>query len=270
MRQAGWETHDSTTNEPTVRQDLNTIVRKANASKADYFVSWHLNAGGGTGVEVLYNPNSRTSWSRDMAAKVSAAIARLMGIRDRGPKPRTNLAVLNGTNMPAILIETFFLDSQVDCDAYKRVGYDAIAKVAAEAITGKSLGASAAPAPAPAPVPAPAPSGAGLTVDGWWGWGTTKSLQQALGTPVDGEVWGQWTGNKRYMPNAAGGWQFSSSAGGSAVIRALQGRCGVTADGIVGQDTIRAIQRRYGVGQDGIMGPKTVKALQEALNKGSV
>ncbi len=113
------------------------------------------------------------------------------------------------------------------------------------------------------------PASAGkLAVDGWWGWGTTKALQAHLRCVADGEVWGQWSGNRRWLPNCAGGWRFSADPSGSPYIKALQGRLGVTADGIAGRDTVSALQRRLGVYPDGVCGPKTVRALQAALNDG--
>lgn len=130
-------------------------------------------------------------------------------------------------------------------------------------------GASTAPAPSAPAASKPAATGK-LAVDGYWGTSTTKRLQQVLGTPVDGEVWGQYSGNKHLMPNCTGGWKWSANPSGSAVIRAFQNKLGVTVDGIMGKSTIKAIQRRYGVGQDGICGPKTVRAIQTALNNGTL
>lgn len=113
---------------------------------------------------------------------------------------------------------------------------------------------------------APAPSK--LAVDGYWGKDTTAALQRMLGTVADGEVWGQYSGNRQYLPNCTSGWKWSANPSGSAVIRALQARVGATVDGIVGQATVKALQRLLGVGQDGVCGPKTVRALQTALNSG--
>lgn len=103
-----------------------------------------------------------------------------------------------------------------------------------------------------------------LGVDGYWGTGTTKALQKYLGTTADGIVSGQASSNKKYCPNCTTGWQWNG--GGSMVIKALQSRLGVSADGYFGPNTIKALQRKFGVGQDGMCGPKTVTALQKALN----
>nr|WP_300341091.1 N-acetylmuramoyl-L-alanine amidase [Actinomyces sp.] len=135
----------------------------------------------------------------------------------------------------------------------------------------RQIAGGAAPAPTtPAPAaPAPAPSG-GLTVDGWWGSATTRRLQEVLGTPVDGEVWGQWTGRRSILKAATTGWKWTGSPTGSAVIKAMQDRLGVGADGIMGPATINALEAHYGYPADGRLdGPSnTVKKMQTALNAG--
>lgn len=268
LKQLGWSTHDSSTEERSSSADLSTICRKANGSGADYFVSFHFNSSrdhNGHGVEVYYSPTSKSAWGKQTAAKISAALAKLMGITDRGAKAQ-NFYVIKHTTMPAILIETCFLDNKSDADAYLRVGADAVGKCIAECIAGKAVTTPATPTPStPA---APAPSTGKLSVDGYWGRDTTTALQRALGCVADGEVWGQYTGNRVYLPNCISGWVFQTNPSGSPVIRALQSRLGVTADGIVGKATVTALQRRHGVGADGVCGPKTVKAIQTAINDG--
>lgn len=129
----------------------------------------------------------------------------------------------------------------------------------------RQIAGGAAPA-----APAPAPAGGGLAVDGWWGSATTRRLQEVLGTPVDGEVWGQWTGRRSVLKAATTGWKWSGNPSGSAVIRAMQARLGVEADGIMGPATINALEARYGYPADGRLdGPSnTVKKMQTALNAG--
>jgi N-acetylmuramoyl-L-alanine amidase len=65
------------------------------------------------GCEVLYK--SQVTLSDQM----SAAIAGAGKFIDRGPKKRTDLAFLNGTDMPAILLEVCFVDSEADAKLYK-------------------------------------------------------------------------------------------------------------------------------------------------------
>ena len=85
-----------------------------------------------------------------------------------------------------------------------------------------------------------------------------------MGTPVDGVISGQY--RVGYRPSL-----YSVSYGlhqGSTLIRAVQRKLGVRADGILGPQTIKAMQRRLGVRADGILGPQTARALQIALNQG--
>lgn len=118
----------------------------------------------------------------------------------------------------------------------------------------------------------PKPSKPTIEEDGYWGINCTKASQRFLGTPVDGEVDGQYSPNKKYLPNATSGWHFASKAKGSTMIKALQRIVGVKADGIAGKGTIIALQKflnkkGYKLTVDGIMGKSTVKAWQDYLNK---
>lgn len=114
------------------------------------------------------------------------------------------------------------------------------------------------------------PSVTQITVDGYWGKNTTKRLQQVLGTTADGEVWHQWAGNKQ--PAFTTGWQYDKTQKGSPVIKAMQKKLGVPADGIIGKNTINALIKHYaktsGAKADGKLDAKsiTVKAMQKALN----
>lgn len=117
-----------------------------------------------------------------------------------------------------------------------------------------------------APV-APAPAPSGITVDGLWGADTTRALQRALGTPVDGVISGQ----VRSSSNAN---LFSAQwgKGGSTMVKVLQGRLGVTADGYLGAGTIAALQRHLGTHVDGVVSNPShmVKELQRRLNAGNL
>lgn len=87
----------------------------ANTRNADYFVSVHINSGGGTGYEDFVQPGSPTVTER-RRDKVHGAVMGFMsskGVRDRGDK-RKNLAVLRLTRMPAVLTENLFIDRAED------------------------------------------------------------------------------------------------------------------------------------------------------------
>lgn len=108
--------HDNTSTSKS--ENLDTIVEFHNdQGPHDLDVSVHFNAYVTTdepqGTEVLYLTQL------DLAERLSAAIANAGSFKDRGPKKRTDLAFLNGTNAPAILIETCFVDSSVDARNYE-------------------------------------------------------------------------------------------------------------------------------------------------------
>jgi N-acetylmuramoyl-L-alanine amidase len=109
------EFHDNVSHSQS--DNLDAIVDAHNAEERDLDVSIHFNAYEQVekpmGVEVLYVTQP------ELASKVSQAIADC-GFINRGAKKRTDLAFLNGTEMPAILIEVCFVDSEADCDVYAR------------------------------------------------------------------------------------------------------------------------------------------------------
>ena len=113
-------------------ENLNRIVDWHNKQTRDLDVSIHFNAfektDGPRGTEVCYVSQE------DLAARVSAAIAKAGGFIDRGAKRRTDLFFLNNTEAPAILIEVCFVDSKADVDLYQK-HYDAICLAIAESIS---------------------------------------------------------------------------------------------------------------------------------------
>lgn len=106
-----------------------------------------------------------------------------------------------------------------------------------------------------------------VTVDGYWGTETTRALQRVNKTPVDGIVSSQEVANKKFMPAATGGWEWTSSPVGSQLIIKMQKAFGTTADGIMGPNSVKAMQKYYRVTVDGYMGVQTVKAMQTAINR---
>lgn len=108
-----------------------------------------------------------------------------------------------------------------------------------------------------------------LTVDGSCGPATIRRWQQVMGTSVGGIISGQYRPDGRTWGRPAlvdscvryGG-------GGSNLIRAVQRKLNLTADGLLGPATIRALQKHLGVAQDSWFGPGTARALQSRLNTG--
>ena len=94
----------------------------ANAFGADYFISFHINSGGGTGFEsYIYNALSNSSTAYAKQQKMHTAVNPVLtkyGLRDRGAK-KENYAVLRETAMDAILTETAFIDTAFDANLLK-------------------------------------------------------------------------------------------------------------------------------------------------------
>lgn len=135
-----------------------------------------------------------------------------------------------------------------------------------------SVGSTPKPTPKPKPKPKPKPSGK-IAEDGYWGRDTTRALQRAMGTPVDGEIWEQPSKWRKRNPGLTHGWVWKArpKKGGSRVIKAIQKRLKVTADGYIGPNTIRALQRHLGTTVDGELWGKSpaIRALQKRLNQGA-
>lgn len=84
------------------------------------FVSNHMNAGGGTGTEVLVSRKAPVRL-RAKAAYLSSTIATVFGLRDRGVKTDTRgLAVLQAMPEKTLLIEWAFIDDPDDRRAVER------------------------------------------------------------------------------------------------------------------------------------------------------
>jgi N-acetylmuramoyl-L-alanine amidase len=105
--------HDDTSKDQST--NLATITDAHNCETRDLDISVHFNAyeqvSKPMGVEVLYITQQA------LASEVSAAIASV-GFINRGAKKRSDLYFLNNTEMPAILLEVCFVDSEADADIY--------------------------------------------------------------------------------------------------------------------------------------------------------
>jgi N-acetylmuramoyl-L-alanine amidase len=136
--------HDNVSDDQS--ENLSRIVDFHNAQTRDLDISVHFNAYETTqkpmGCEVLYV----SSTGQEIADEVVDQICEASGLINRGPKKRTDLAFLNNTEEPAILIETCFVDSQADVDIYYQ-NYDEICA----AIAGAIAGDESEPGPTPEP-----------------------------------------------------------------------------------------------------------------------
>jgi len=130
------EFHDDESDTPW--RNLGAIIGWHNRQERDMDVSVHFNAfsptDGPRGTEVLHLPDSK----RGLALRIAGAVAAAGGFRYRGAKERTDLAFLNLTDKPAVLIEVCFVDSATDARLYGE-NFDAICRAIADALAAANL-----------------------------------------------------------------------------------------------------------------------------------
>lgn len=244
------------TDDPTGKIDvpLQERTNKANKANADFYISFHHNAnsnhwGNWTGVETYFYKTSTKG--RELAKVIQAAIVKGYELKDRGIKT-ANLHITRETKMPAILVEGGFMDSTIDIkklrdkSVLRRAG-KLVAQAVATYFKLKKSGGKTTNQSSSKKDKRP-----NLTVDGYLGPETIKSLQSYFDTPIDG--------------------YFSKP---SMVIKALQKFLGTPADGYISEpysEVIAALQRRFHTPVDGkISKPSLViKELQRRLNKGKL
>ena len=111
-------------------------AQMANQADADFFISFHRNSSEEpnqyTGVETLVYDNSGIK--QTMAENINGALSEL-GFRNLGVKARPGLVVLRRTKMPALLIETGFLNNEQDNALYDEK-QEEIARAIADAVLG--------------------------------------------------------------------------------------------------------------------------------------
>lgn len=149
LRAAGHTVYDCTDDSGrTQGQNLANIVAKCNVHPVDLNISNHLNAGGGTGVEVWCYDEKR----KDIAAAICQNVSAALGIPNRGVKYSKSLYVLRKASGCAILVECCFVDNQNDASHWDA---DKCGDAIASAIAGKAVAGTTAPASTPTPAPAP-------------------------------------------------------------------------------------------------------------------
>lgn len=135
LRKLGYEVLDVTppvNYTSSISADLAYGVNKANEWGADLFISIHFNKtydsyNGALGSEVcIYSEN-------DIAQRVVNGLGEL-GFKNRGQKIRTNLYELKHTKMKAMIVETCFVEATEDVTLYRRLGHDKVGQAIAEAI----------------------------------------------------------------------------------------------------------------------------------------
>ena len=146
LRELGYEVLDVTppvNYTSSISADLAYGVNKANEWGADLFVSIHFNKAydsynGALGSEVCVYSNY------DIAQRVVNSLESL-GFKNRGQKIRTGLYELRNTNMKAMIVETCFVEATEDVALYRRLGHDKVGQAIAEAIVNDKVSESDTP-----------------------------------------------------------------------------------------------------------------------------
>ena len=118
----------------TANQQLNRVPNKANESKADLFISVHLNSGVSTahGTETLYMRNSTNG--KKIAELINSELIKPFSnysLYDRGAKIDTReLLVLKATSMPAALVEVGFISNSEEAKYIASHTFDMAERIA--------------------------------------------------------------------------------------------------------------------------------------------
>src|SRR5690625_904002 len=127
----------------TTDQTMSLTQRTNSANKwgADYFLSIHINAGGGTGYEdYIYIQLSSSSKTAKLRDTIHAEVVKAIGSVGNRGKKKANFHVLRESNMSAMLSENLFIDRKSDANKLKSSNF--LNKVAKGHATGlaKALG----------------------------------------------------------------------------------------------------------------------------------
>ena len=116
-------------------QERTYKIPRINGKKYDLVIELHLNSynGSAKGTEVLYCSNTGKMYAQRVVNKLGTVFT------SRGVKDRPDLYMLNSTDCPAIMIESFFCDSKSDYDIATKLGYGEVAKLIAEGILNKTI-----------------------------------------------------------------------------------------------------------------------------------
>lgn len=93
--------------------NLKEAVTLSNNKCADLFISIHLNAGGGEGVECYTWKGEKSRAAVNICNNIAA-----LGYKNRGVKDGSSLYVVKHTKAPAVLVECCFVDNKNDVNKY--------------------------------------------------------------------------------------------------------------------------------------------------------
>lgn len=256
----------------SVRDSLAKRCEKANNNKVDIYVSIHFNLfnGQANGTEVFATSDT----GNKIAKPVLDEIVKL-GFFNRGIKNGSQLFVLRNTDMPAILIECCFIDSAKDMRLYDG---EAMANAIVKGLTGKVPTAPVNTVPDESQnadtsigrlqkalnrLKITDKDGKVLAEDNAVGPATTSAIlnfQKIVGvlpTGIAGKT--TWDAINLILAKRV----IRANAGGP-IVRYLQYRLGVDADGVYGPQTeaaIKKFQKQNGLTADGIVGPASWQKL---------
>lgn len=137
VQAAGWKYVNCSDEVGTTKTAVwsNAADNHLRVKDSDVDLQFHLNATpGGTGCEVWLHPSYG---NRELAAKISKAMADAFGLRDRGIKFSTDLGWINKTKT-GLLPEICFIDNENDMNKFRQ-NFDKAAKAVAEVIVGKFI-----------------------------------------------------------------------------------------------------------------------------------
>lgn len=257
----------------SVGNSLRQRCSRANASKIDIFVSIHFNAFNGfaNGTEIF----AISDKSRTIAKSVLDEIIK-MGFFNRGVKNGSHLYVLKNTNMPGILVECCFLDSEKDMKLFDS---EAMANAIVKGLTGKLPTAPVIPVPDESLNPDVSllrlqkvlnrlritdSKGNSLDEDSIMGPATVSAItkfQEIVGiqqTGIAGDT--TWSAINQILAKPV----IRKNHAAGIVMKYLQYRLGAEPDGIYGSATetaIKQFQRANGLSADGIIGNITWQKL---------
>jgi N-acetylmuramoyl-L-alanine amidase len=100
---------------------LSARTDAANNWNADFYLSIHINAGGGTGFESYIYPGVGAPTTMYQEA-IHEQVIKETGFNDRGMKS-ANFHVLRETKMPALLTENGFIDTTADVNRLKDTSF---------------------------------------------------------------------------------------------------------------------------------------------------
>ncbi|MGB0560763.1 MAG: N-acetylmuramoyl-L-alanine amidase [Spirulinaceae cyanobacterium] len=257
----------------SVLDSLRKRVRTANANNADVYVSIHFNAfnGSANGTEIFAISDS----GRRIAAPVLNNIVEL-GFTNRRVKNGSHLYVLRNTNMPAILVECCFIDSEKDM---KRYNTSEMVNAIVKGLAGRLPEGDGGSSPEPSkPTPKPTADSQvlklqkalntleirdsndkALVEDGLTGPATqsaTERFNDIMGINAKGaavsttwQALDEIESKPVLRPNHADGF----------AVRYLEYRMGAQIDGVYDErmaDKIKTFQQRQGLTVDGVVGPE--------------